>query len=309
MSNNSIHAPARVVAIGEILWDLLPEGRRIGGATANFAYHTNARGVAATLVSCVGSDPLGREILDQVARWNMDTRTLCTRPEYPTGWVDVKLDSDGKPEYVIHENVAWDHIAWNDAMAALATSVDCVCFGTLGQRAEESRSTIRWFLDSTRASCLRVCDINLRQSYFSTDILRSSLVSATVVKLNDEELPVVAGHLGISGAPESMLAELRDTFRLDLVALTKGGAGSTLLTADRRSDHPGYRVKVIDTVGAGDAFTAALVVGLLQGADLDVINADANRAAADVCMQAGAIPVMESDSLPARSGSGESDVD
>lgn len=285
----------RVVGIGEMLWDLLPEGARIGGATTNFAFHTNALGVDAAAVSCVGEDALGREILDRLAAWGMETRYLSVRPDYPTGWVDVKLDAHGVPEYTIHEGVAWDHIAWNDSLAELAPTLDAVCYGSLGQRAPESRATIVRFLEAVRPDCLRVCDINLRQSYFTTEILRDSMERADVLKLNHEELPIVAGRLGLGGTPEEMLIGLRDRFDLELVALTRGGDGSALLAGDRLSEHPGYSVTVVDTVGAGDAFTAALVVGLLRGDDLDSLNAAANRAAADVCAQAGAIPIAAGD--------------
>jgi fructokinase len=289
------NAEVEVVGIGELLWDLLPGSRRMGGAPANFAFHTNIQGIAATVVSAVGDDAPGREIIARMAALNLDPRYLSVPCGYPTGSVHVRVDANGVPEYVIEEDVAWDHIAWTGDLATLAKSVRAVCFGTLGQRSSESRSTIRRFLDSTQPTCLRVCDINLRQSYFDADILRDSLCQANVLKLNHEELPVVARSLGIEGAPEAMLSTLRASFHLDLVALTLGGEGSALLTAERVSHHPGYPVEVVDTVGAGDAFTAALVVGLLRGHDLDTIHADANRAAARVCAHAGAIPGVESE--------------
>jgi fructokinase len=283
----------QIVGIGEILWDMLPAGRRIGGAPANFAFHANARGASATVVSSVGNDALGHEIIESMTAWNLDSRYIAVQDAYPTGTVQVRVDADGIPTYEIKEEVAWDHIAWSRELEALAASVRAVCFGTLGQRAPESRATLRRFLETTQASCLRVCDINLRQSYFDADVLRDSLRRATILKLNHEELPVVARLLGLNAAPETtetMLAEIRAGFDLDLVALTRGGAGSLLLTTGGLSDHPGCPVKVVDTVGAGDAFTAALVVGLLRGDALDTINVDANRAAAEVCSHAGAIP-------------------
>ena len=290
MTRSENNTPVQVVGIGEILWDMLPGGRRIGGAPANFAYHVNAHGLSAVPVSSVGEDALGHEIIDSLTAWNLDPRYISAQREYSTGVVQVRLDASGIPEYIIEENVAWDHIAWNDDLGLLAASVRAVCFGTLGQRSLESRTTIQRFLDATQPTCLRICDINLRQSYYAADIVRDSLQRTNVLKLNHEELPVVADLFDITGDTESMLANLRDKFNLQLVALTRGGAGSILSSPDAVSEHPGFPVKVVDTIGAGDAFTAALVVGLLRGDALDTINADANRAAAEVCSHAGAIP-------------------
>lgn len=290
MVNQTPNAPPQIVGIGEILWDMLPEGRRIGGAPANFAFHANKQGIAAAVVSAVGDDTLGREILASLAAWQMDAHYLYVHSGYPTGTVEVRLDAEGVPGYVIHEHVAWDHLPWSDDLAALAPSVQAVCFGTLGQRSPESRATIRQFVQATSPTCLRVCDINLRQSYFDAAILHDSLELATVLKLNHEELPVIAGAFGLSGSPQALLTELRARYQLDLIALTRGPAGSLLLNAQGFSDHPGYPVTVIDTVGAGDAFTASLVVGLLRGDALALLNANANRAAASACQQAGAIP-------------------
>ena len=298
-NRNSVPMP-QVAGIGELLWDLLPEGRRIGGAPANFAYHVNASGVPATIVSCVGKDDLGKEIVNSIVDWKMDPRFVFELPDYPTGTVEVSLDKNGSPEYVINEEVAWDHPAWNDEIAILAGSIRAVCFGTLGQRAPASRTFIQLFVRKTSSSCLRVFDVNLRQSYYDADVIGESLELANVLKLNHEEAPVIARLLGFSSSPDKALSEIRKRFDLDLIALTKGGAGSSLLTGERVSEHPGLPIKVVDTVGAGDAFTASLVVGLLRGDDLETLNADSNRSAARVCGHSGAIPAQISEVDTAR---------
>jgi fructokinase len=277
-----------VVGIGEILWDMLPEGRQLGGAPANFAFHVHAQGIPATVVSCVGQDALGEEIRERLAAWDMDTRYVEVLPDFPTGTVTVTLDAAGVPQYIIHEGVAWDQIRWREELGELAAKTRAVCFGSLGQRSAVSRETIQRFLREVPADCLRVFDINLRQSYFNEAILSASLASANVLKLNHEELPIVAALFSLNGSTQDILQSLLSRYSLDLIAVTRGGQGSLLITPDAISEHPGYPVKVVDTVGAGDAFTAVLVVGLLQGESLDAVNDKANRRAADVCSHAGA---------------------
>lgn len=279
-----------VVGLGEILWDMLPEGRQLGGAPANFAYHVHALGVPATVVSCVGQDALGEEVRERLASWNMDTRTLDTHPDYPTGTVTVRLDENGSPQYTIHENVAWDHIRWREELAQLASQTAAVCFGSLGQRSPVSRETIQRFLCEVPADSLRVFDINLRQHYFNEDILAASLNAANLLKLNHEELPVVASLFGLSGEPLEILRALLSRFSLDLIAMTRGGQGSLLITPGEVLEHPGVPAEVVDTVGAGDAFTAALIMGVLHREDLETIHEKANRLAAFVCAHAGATP-------------------
>lgn len=277
-----------VVGLGEVLWDLLPAGRQLGGAPANFAWHVHALGLPSAVVSAVGADEPGDAIRQRLSAWGIDTRYLQTVADLPTGTVSVTLDALGMPRYVIHENVAWDHIVWQPELEALAVQTCAVCFGTLGQRHPVSRETIQRFLACVPEACLRVCDVNLRQSYYDRELLRASLAAAQVLKLNHEELPVIADALGMTETGEDLLKALRAQFSLHLVALTRGERGSLLLTADQVSEHPGFSVPVVDTVGAGDAFTAVLVAGLLQGRPLDVINEQANRRAAQVCTHAGA---------------------
>ncbi len=282
----------KVVGIGEILWDMLPGGKQLGGAPANFAYHATALGGAGSVVSCVGADRLGHEIIVRLGALGLDQSGLAVDPEHPTGTVDVQLDDHGKPSYAIREQVAWDYIPWSDSLRELAAKTDAVCYGTLAQRAEVSRTSIRDFLKATPSACLRIFDVNLRMDFFNSEIIRSTLLLSNALKINDEELPVVARLLDIRGAEAAVLSELLRRFKLRLVALTRGDQGSVLMSAAGIHVHPGIRTSVVDTVGAGDAFTAGVVMGLLQGLRLDQVNDLANRLASHVCSQAGATPPM-----------------
>ncbi|MGO9107621.1 MAG: carbohydrate kinase family protein [Thermoguttaceae bacterium] len=280
------------VGIGEILWDLLPGGRQFGGAPANFAYHAKALGSDAQVVSCVGRDELGDEVLAYLDRLGLGHEHIAVDPEHPTGTVSVRLDALGKPDYVIHEKVAWDHLNLLPQTLGLATRADAVCFGSLAQRSCVSRLAIRDFLAATRPECLRVFDVNLRQHYYNVDTIAVGLEAADVLKLNDEELLVIARLLSIHGAVEEMLSTLCRRYHLKLIALTEGDRGSLLFSPRMRSRHAGHLTQVVDTVGAGDAFTAVLAFGLLSGASLDAINEQANCAASFVCSRAGATPEM-----------------
>lgn len=270
---------------------MLPTGRQLGGAPTNFAYHLNALGVPAAPISAVGADALGDDIRTQVESWGLSTEFLTIRPEYPTGTVTVALDDAGVPSYEIHTEVAWDHLPWTEELTALAHTLCAVCFGTLGQRSPESHATIQSFLKATSPECLRVCDINLRQDFYSPALIQESLAIANVLKLNHEELPIIARACGVhAGTEQETLTALCAQFELELAALTRGDKGSLLVTPTETSEFPGITVKVVDTVGAGDAFTAALVAGLLNGDSLAAINIAANKRAAQVCQHAGAIP-------------------
>ena len=281
-----------VVGLGEVLWDLLPGGKKFGGAPANFAYHAKALGAEAYVVSCVGADALGSEILRELDALRLNRDYVAVDAEHPTGTVSVELDAGGKPTYIIHQNVAWDFLRLQAEMVGLAQRADAVCFGSLAQRSAMSRAAIRDFVTATRPDCLRIFDINLRQHYFDADTIIASLQWATVLKLNDEELPVVARLLSIEGTDKEMLSTLCRRFNLGLIALTMGGQGAMLFSPEACAVQPGLPVEVADTVGAGDAFTAALAVGLLQRRDLDAINRHANRVACYVCGQPGATPPM-----------------
>lgn len=281
-----------MIGLGEILWDLLPTGKQLGGAPANFAYHAQALGCRGVVVSCVGEDDLGREILDKLDILDLNTSYIATDPDHPTGTVTVALDNKGVPSYTIHESVAWDFIRTNAEMISLAQQANAVCFGSLGQRSELSRNTIRQFLDATGKDCVRIFDINLRQHYFSREIIESLLTLSDVLKLNDEELPVVANILGFAGDETAILAQLVQQCNLRLIALTRSFAGSRLFSASDDHSHPGYEVEVMDTVGAGDSFAAVVALGVLQNDSLDNINERANRIASFVCTQSGATPIL-----------------
>lgn len=288
-----------IVGIGEVLWDMLPGGRQLGGAPANFAYHAHALGAVGVVVSRVGDDEPGRDVLRRLEALGLDVAHVTTDPHHPTGRVDVRLDARGVPDYLIHEGVAWDFLRATPALLDLAARADSVCFGTLAQRSPVSRDAIRAFLRTARPQCLRVFDVNLRQSYFDRATVHDLLSESNVLKLNDAELPVLARLLGTGGEGDGAIEALLLKYDLRLVALTRGPYGSALYTPTRTSDHPGITAdKVADTVGAGDAFTAALVLGLLKGHDLDHINAFANRLASYVCSQPGATPPIPPDFRP-----------
>ncbi|OGV73247.1 MAG: hypothetical protein A3K19_23680 [Lentisphaerae bacterium RIFOXYB12_FULL_65_16] len=279
-----------VVGIGEILWDLLPGGKKLGGAPTNFAYHAGMLGTQAHTASCVGTDALGAEILDLLRSQKLSTKYLQTTSGFATGTVTVKLSADGVPNFTIHENVAWDHIDSTPTLLKLAQNADAVCFGSLAQRCPTSRQTILQFLNATPSQCLRVFDINIRQKFYSEVVIRESLKRARVLKLNEDELPLLGAMLGLKGTATEVLKAIVAEFDLELAALTRGGHGSVMQTAAARSEHPGLKVTVVDTVGSGDAFTAAMVVGLLRGCGLDTVNAAANRLGAYVASQAGGTP-------------------
>ena len=279
-----------MVGLGEILWDVLPDGKQLGGAPANFAYHAQALGGQGVVVSCIGNDELGKEILSSLDELQLQRQYVSVDNSHPTGTVTVKLDEDGKPDYIIHENVAWDFIPFNSSLSVLAAQTAAVCFGSLCQRSPVSRKTIRSFLAATGADCIRVLDINLRQSYFNREIINTMLELSNVLKLNDEELAVVANLLGITGSETDILSQLAERYALRLIALTRGASGSRLYAQGEDSNHQGFPAQIADTVGAGDSFTAAMTLELLNGKNLDTINKYANRVASFVCSQSGATP-------------------
>jgi fructokinase len=279
-----------VVGAGELLWDLLPDGKQLGGATTNFAYHAHALGAEAWVVSQVGNDPLGREILARFHVLGLPADLVTIDPRAPTGTVSVELSADGQPRFTIHENVAWDNLPATKAGLDVVGRADAVCFGSLAQRSPGARAAIRALLAAAPPQALRVFDINLRQHFFSPEVITRSLELATVLKINDQELPVLAEMFRLRGDTFEQLKELALRFQLSLVALTRGARGSLLYSRAGFSDHPGAPVKVVDSVGAGDAFTAAVTLGLLAGWDLDTINRRANELAGYVCSQAGGTP-------------------
>lgn len=280
----------RIVGIGEVLWDLLPGGRQLGGAPANFTYHATARGADTRLVSRVGRDALGHETLERLTQLGVSTECVEVDDQLPTGSVGVTVNADGQPHYEIFENVAWDAIRGEAAAQRAVAGADAVCFGSLAQRNAVSRASIQALVSAAPATALRIFDINLRQHYHSREVIEHSLALANVLKVNDAELPRLAEWLALTGDVRAQIQQLASRFSLRAVALTRGGDGSLLFADGRWSEHPGVATTIADTIGAGDSFTAAMTLGLLKGWELDRINDHANRLAAFVCSQAGATP-------------------
>jgi fructokinase len=282
-----------IVGIGELLWDLLPSGPQMGGAPGNFAYHAHALGAESMVISRVGDDAQGREIIRRLARLGVGTGGVTIDPAHATGTVDVELGEDGQPRYTIHADTAWDHLESSPELFRMVENASAVCFGTLGQRSEASRDAIRAIVARAAPDALRVLDVNLRQNYFSPELLHESLLAANVVKLNDEELRKVSPMLGLPGeTPQEQLAALLERYGLRLAACTRGGEGSLLYDGRSCCGHPGLETCVTDTIGAGDSFTAALTLGLLKGWPLVQISETANAVAAHVCSCTGATPPM-----------------
>ena len=275
-----------IVGLGEILWDMLPSGKALGGAPANFAYHATRLGEEGWAVSAIGEDPLGDEILALVEEKGL--KSILTRVPQPTGTVEVTLDGAGVPSYNIREDVAWDNIPSTEEMAALARRADAVCFGSLVQRLG-SRAAVVAFLRAAEGA-LKVFDINLRQHYYAKEIIASSLEMADILKINDEEIRVVAEMFGLGDDDTDACRALIRDYGLRLVILTRGAEGSEVITADERIAEPVCPAEVVDTVGAGDAFTAAFVVAYLRGESLADAQRLASQTAAYVCAHKGAMP-------------------
>ncbi|HOI35862.1 MAG: carbohydrate kinase [Sedimentisphaerales bacterium] len=284
-----------VVGIGELLWDVFPQRKTLGGAPANVIFNCNQLGTECCLVSELGDDDLGTEMKGMLAelRFRPDFLNICEG--HPTGTVSVRLDAGGNPRYKIRENVAWDYIRWSPRLKDLATIADAVCFGSLAQRSPVSRATIGRFLECTRPDCLRVFDINLREPYPDSAVVLASLKRANVVKVNIDELDYLSSLLQLTGDVRNRLTDMLCRFHLSCVALTRGAQGSTLVTNAEAVDCPGLEVDVEDTVGAGDAFTGAMIVGMLRRRPLREINATAGRIAACVCAQTGAMVELPGD--------------
>jgi fructokinase len=286
------------VGLGEILWDLLPGGKQLGGAPSNFAYMANLLGDEGVVASRVGEDALGREVVETLTRLGLETTYLQFDGSHPTGTVDVRVDSNGQPEFTITEGVAWDYLEWRLDWADLAKRADVVCFGSLAQRSDTSRATILQFLRSLSPKCLRVFDVNLRQSFYSAEVIRQSLGCADIMKVNHTELPKVAELLGVNfhGEAETARAILQSQ-SLKLICITRGDSGSLLVGYSENSEHSGFRVRVEDTVGAGDAFTACMAHCYLRGEGLEAMNESANRFAAWVASHPGATPSLDGRTL------------
>lgn len=276
-----------------MLWDVLPGGLQLGGAPANFACMISALGDAGVIASRIGTDALGDEALGQLLSRGVDTSHVQRDEERLTGTAQVRVGADGQPDFTIAEGAAWEGLAWTPQWEALAARADAVCFGTLAQRAPAARETIQRFLRATRPTALRVFDVNLRQHFHSAEIVAESLRAATLVKLNHDELPRVAEMLELGGRGEYAIANrLIQVFDLKLICVTRGARGSLLASDDEMIEHPGVPISVADTVGAGDAFTAALVYHFLRGAGLEKMSAAANHLGSWVASQPGATPCL-----------------
>jgi fructokinase len=279
-----------IAGIGEVLWDVYPDAARFGGAPANFACHAAALGAEAWMASAVGVDELGRDAHDTLERAGVQCGTIARDRDHDTGQVLVTLDSSGQASYRFAADSAWDHLEWSTALQSLARRCDAVCFGTLGQRSPTSRATIQRFVRTTPAGALRMFDVNLRQHFFDQATIQSSLEIASAVKLNEEELPIVAQLCEINAStPRQMLRDLMQRYDLRLAALTCGPDGALLIAGEEESTCPAVPAKVVDTVGAGDAFTATLVPDFLRRLPLAEINRHANAVASFVCSQPGAV--------------------
>jgi fructokinase len=285
-----------IVGLGELLWDMLPAGPQLGGAVSNFAVMAARLGDNGAIATRIGTDPLGREAMAVLKSTPADTGYIQEDFSRVTGTVTVTLD-DGQPQYTIHEPVAWDFLEFTPHWLALAEQADAVCFGTLAQRSPGSRRTIESFLHETRPECVRIFDANLRAPFFNPEIVEQSLELATIFKLNADEMPQVLSLLGFPDAvgttPEFLLNGARqiiDQFPVQLVAITLGPHGSLLITRNQVDRHPGYPTKVVDTVGAGDAFAAALTHYYLRGASLSQLNAAGNRWGGWMASHAGGMP-------------------
>jgi fructokinase len=286
------HRPI-IVGLGEILWDVFPDGPRFGGAPANFACSVaelRSGAVDVHVVSAVGRDDLGSEALKLLQQRGVNASGVATL-DRPTGTVLVELDAAGHASYTFAPDTAWDNIPWSDGLQHLAASADAVCFGTLGQRSEASRQTIERFVRATRPDCLRMLDVNLRPPFWSGEVVCKSLELANVVKLNETELPSVADLLGWEGSDHELLQRLLDQYALRAATLTRGAEGALLTSsASNHNNLPAKPATVADTVGAGDAYSAALAIGLLENLPLATINAWGIRIASYVCSQPGATP-------------------
>jgi fructokinase len=279
------------VGLGELLWDIFPESRQLGGAPANFAYMTNLLGDEGIVASRVGDDALGQEARLRLEHLGLATSYIQMDATCRTGIVQVAVDDKGQPTFQIAAPVAWDCFEWTPKWHALAQRADAVCFGSLAQRSPQSRQTIHVFLQTIRPETTRVFDVNLRQSFYSAQILSESAKIADIIKLNNDELPTVVKLLGFPFHDEESASHwMLDTFHIKLVCITRGAKGSLLVSEYAKHEHPGIRVQVADTVGSGDAFTAALVYHYLRRDSLATMNEAANRMGSWVASQTGATP-------------------
>lgn len=281
----------KIAGLGEVLWDVYENEKTFGGAPGNVACHCHSLGAESYVISCVGNDDLGREASEFLKKHGVSISALALSDEHETGSVLVTLDDKGKPEYEIKKGVAWDYIPFTPAMNQIASRLDAVCFGTLAQRNNVSRNSIEKFLDDTRPDCLKMFDINIRLNFYNDEIILSSLKHANALKINDEELPLLAKLLDISGTEEEQLIAISEKYCLRIAILTCGSKGALMVRGKEVNFAPCIDVgPLVSTVGAGDSFTATAIMGYLNNKPLAEINEHANLVASYVCTQKGAVP-------------------
>ncbi len=279
----------RIVAFGEVLWDVFPDGARLGGAPANFAVHAASLGAEAVLVSRVGKDAEGTEALRGLEARGVNVDFVQEDAARSTGAVRVTL-TEGEPAYEIVEGAAWDAVGWEDRMKALAQQADTICFGTLAQRCETSRSALQRFVAEASGECLKVLDLNFRQQYHSQEVVRGSLCTADLLKLSQDEVPILRDYVEGVEDDTVFLLDLLESFRIEWVVLTLGAQGCRVVGPEGDCQVPAEPQEVVNTVGAGDAFTAAFVLNLLAGEDVRTCAERANRAGGYVTTQDSATP-------------------
>jgi fructokinase len=279
----------KIVGLGEALWDVLPEGKKLGGAPANFAYHAGQFGLDTLAISAVGEDQLGDETLSALKEKGL--KYIMPRVPFPTGTVQVELDAQGVPAYEIREGVAWDNIPFTSEMEKVARSCKAVCWGSLAQRHEVSRNTIHRFLDATPPTCLKIFDINLRQTFYDEEVIRASLKRCNILKINDEELVTIGRLFGYPGLDMSNKCWLiLGKYNLDMLVLTCGVNGSYVFKPGAMTFLETPKVDVADTVGAGDSFTASFCAAILKGLSVSDAHQLAVETSAYVCTCNGAMP-------------------
>lgn len=282
--------PFVVIGLGEVAWDVVAGKRQLGGPPANVVFHAQALGARGVLASSVGQDRSGEKLLEAMSDMGLAIGVVHLDTAHPTAEVNVTLDNHGSPTYEVPDEAAWDYLPFGPECAKLARKADAICFGTLASRNLHSRDCIRKFLENAMPGCLRIFDVNLRQNYYCRDLIQDLLEHTEVLKLNEDELPVVSDLLNLSGSTKERMESLMDRFALNAVALTRGARGSVLMTPGQLEVHHGLRVESIEnTLGASDAFTAVLTKGLLCEWPLAEISERANRLASHVCTLPGAM--------------------
>jgi fructokinase len=281
----------RIAGLGEVLWDIFPEEKKIGGAPANFTAHAQQLGAQSFILSSIGNDALGLEAQRLLRQADVDTRGLVVNSDFPTGWVEVFLDDQGNADYKIHDNAAWDYIPFDGTAKKIANQLDAVCFGTLAQRNSVSQNSIFKILEETPKDCLRVFDVNFRKDFFNPQMVEQSLNYANILKMNEHEFDAINEMFSIPKNLKKGMFSLIDRFDLKMCILTLGKKGSIMAGNNyfsHQTEIPSIRIK--STVGAGDAFTAAAVMGWLNQKPLDQINREASDIAAWICTQLEAVP-------------------